>query len=514
MRIAQHIFRKDIRRLWWESTVTLAILAALTWADRWRNDYTPGTMEGWLNLLLPFAWAYLIALVVLEDPLVGDRQFWVTLPCRWPSIFAAKALFILALIHIPYLVSCSVILGARGFPPINYLPQLFGKQLALVVCLTLPAAALATVVRNVVQFLLAIILLGVAATLMSHGQGMLDALWIPVNYVHNAVTLVVLTAGTLTVVCLQYVRRATSLARAAGAAAVIATAMTYAWLPQPRTLELQCALDSRKTVGEPLSIHFSAGQGQPADLGRRMPATPSRVTLAIPVALSGLTDQTRVYLNQLALQVDTTEGKHYSATLATSRSEYETLPLVAFLELAGPGHARQILRMERALFDQIKDSTTTIRGTVKADSHRADAAVTVPIGGRVLAPGLGVCSSAIVQLRPGEDGLKVVCESPTDIPSGGAVTLMAANRNSWGERLGSAMTFVGYPRNTWLSPMNRRDAFFHLTAEDVSGRAGSRWLVPVSAVSGGHILVTPERTACDMITYELKGIRLSDYLVR
>ncbi len=76
MRLAVHILAKDARRFWWEITVTLGLLLALTYLDANRVGFIPGPMEGWLNLLLPAAWAYLVALVIHDEALVGDRQFW------------------------------------------------------------------------------------------------------------------------------------------------------------------------------------------------------------------------------------------------------------------------------------------------------------------------------------------------------------------------------------------------------------------------------------------------------
>jgi len=62
------------------------------------------------------------ALVIHEDPPVGNRQFWVTVPCRWPSLLAAKTLFVLAFIHLPYFVANVVNLWTRGFPPFAWIP--------------------------------------------------------------------------------------------------------------------------------------------------------------------------------------------------------------------------------------------------------------------------------------------------------------------------------------------------------------------------------------------------------
>ena len=100
MRLMLHIFRKDARRFWWEIAVTLGLLASVARMDATRVGFIPGAMEGWLNLILPAVWAYLIALVIHDEALVGNRQFWLTRPYPWPALLAAKALFVLVFIHL------------------------------------------------------------------------------------------------------------------------------------------------------------------------------------------------------------------------------------------------------------------------------------------------------------------------------------------------------------------------------------------------------------------------------
>jgi hypothetical protein len=93
-----HIFRKDVRRHWREIALSLAILAAFAWnrPAHWmplprgvRQDDFP-----FVELLVGIGWSLLIVRVVHEEPLVGDRQFWVTRPYEWKKLLAAKALFI------------------------------------------------------------------------------------------------------------------------------------------------------------------------------------------------------------------------------------------------------------------------------------------------------------------------------------------------------------------------------------------------------------------------------------
>ena len=82
MKGALVILRKDLRHFWWEIAITLMLLSILSWLDSQRYDFVPGPMEALLSIFLPIAWAYLVAVVIQEDGLVGGRQFWMVRPIR------------------------------------------------------------------------------------------------------------------------------------------------------------------------------------------------------------------------------------------------------------------------------------------------------------------------------------------------------------------------------------------------------------------------------------------------
>src|SRR5207249_1572604 len=132
------------------------------------------------------------ALVIHEDPPVGNRQFWVTVPCRWPSLLAAKTLFVVAFIHLPYFVANVVNLWTRGFPPFAWIPQLLWKQLLLFAALTMPAAAVAALASTVVQFILVALLVGVAVVFVSASR---SAPWLPVDQVRSNCVLLELASA-------------------------------------------------------------------------------------------------------------------------------------------------------------------------------------------------------------------------------------------------------------------------------------------------------------------------------
>src|SRR5258706_11965189 len=125
-----NIFRKDLRRYWRESAVSVALLLAYAWNDMegWagaRNVAAYGIgglisyqfLSGLVVVLLPVAWSFLIVRVVQGEALVGDRQFWITRPYEWKKLLAAKVLFFVLAINLPLLIVDSVLLARAGFPP-------------------------------------------------------------------------------------------------------------------------------------------------------------------------------------------------------------------------------------------------------------------------------------------------------------------------------------------------------------------------------------------------------------
>ncbi|HEY1341295.1 MAG TPA: hypothetical protein VGF59_27485, partial [Bryobacteraceae bacterium] len=163
----RHIFQKDVRRLWWAILPSLALTAMLARGDRWRSDYMPGPVEGWLNLLLPVVWAALIALAVEQEPIAGDRQFWITRPYRRGALLAEKALFAAVFVHAPYLLLEWYVVGSRGFSPVGALPHVLWKQVMLAGAVTLPALALASLFRSFTHFILVVFAIAVVSVVIS-----------------------------------------------------------------------------------------------------------------------------------------------------------------------------------------------------------------------------------------------------------------------------------------------------------------------------------------------------------
>jgi hypothetical protein len=151
MKLIIHIFLKDVRHLWREITVSLALPIAYghSLPDSWLHPGPRGysaiaggfgflNLESWariLVILVPLAWLFTVVRAIQSESLVGDRQFWITRPCDWRQLLSAKVLFILVFVNLPMLILDLFLLARTGFVPGHYLAGLFWMQLLITLIL-------------------------------------------------------------------------------------------------------------------------------------------------------------------------------------------------------------------------------------------------------------------------------------------------------------------------------------------------------------------------------------------
>src|SRR5271155_4729161 len=111
MKQAVHIFRKDAKCLWFPLSMALALQILFTVLEMLPHLGAYPRVEGQIpGSLMLLAWWCLIAALVHEEPLPGDRQFWITRPYSSKSLLMAKVLFILTFVNLPVLIADCCIL--------------------------------------------------------------------------------------------------------------------------------------------------------------------------------------------------------------------------------------------------------------------------------------------------------------------------------------------------------------------------------------------------------------------
>jgi hypothetical protein len=498
LRFVWHIFRKDTRRLWWMIALTLALLARLAHFDSWRAVATPDIEEGWLNVLLPLAWSFLIALTILEDPPVGEAPFWATVPCRWPSLLAAKGAFVVAFIHVPYFVACIFIVNARGFASADYLAALFAKQLPLL-ALTLPAVALATMVSNVTQFM--IVAIAVAAAI---GAPSIPTFSGPAatQRIREILHLSIAAVAAIPIAIAQYRRTRILTSRREGITWILIIA-AFGLSPSPKLEALQRMFSpASPAIGQP-SIHLPGSdelhkrrQGFPLTGGGSAP-----IPAAIPLTVSGFAPGYSANYRQTGMQWQTPEGQSVSV-LATLQQSPLDIP------------TWQILYIDKKIFDQIKDSPIDLEGTATAAYYRSPEPAWISVDKKITIAGLGKCSTEIVGDDPNDEMLKVGCESPNRLPVVRLRLVDPATNRDWKQTLGGSAMVQDYPTTTWLSPVDRRVTYFPFTDEEHATENNLRYQLPREIVPSVKIAIIPELPAGNgVVHYRLPGIKLSQYQV-
>jgi hypothetical protein len=488
------ILKKDIRQLRWEIAAMLALSAAVGWLDGRRLAAQPAVLEGLLNIVLTVVWGCLIGQSVQAEALVGDREFWMTRPYRWPHLLAAKALFVALFIHVPSFLTDAAILAVHGFNPFAALPQLLGKQLLLAGGLTLPAMALAAVVNNLMQFVVGVPVL-FATTAVSVAFRQSYPFGLMVHYSHystvSRLAMAFLALAAAAVVVLQYWRRQTGLARILAVTAMLAVGLLIAVFSQPQTFSVtmdefpaaNMHLAMTLAPPDPRIVHWSNGR---------------RVFTELPYNVSGLAPSNRAWMMTLSMEIAGDNGVRYQ--YQPPRADFDVgMPEVA----NGPG--RISLSMSRAAYERIGDSKVTISGTVGFEVIELGQPVRLPVGATGEAIGRMRCSTTYDEGRYDYGWLAVFCESPY---RDGLAADIRTSRSS-GNGMGQYVQRIGTngspsPLIAWLSPLQRRQQSFQVVLPDgqtLDQALGDRPIVIVPQRVAGYAIASFRAVQVDLREY-------------
>jgi hypothetical protein len=153
-----HIFRKDALHLWPETLVSIVLLAAFAWAEAqtWipAEGFNPAALgAGVLRFLIVISWLILISRLVHDEELVGDRQFWITRPYTWYGLLAAKLVYLVVFIGVPFLIMQAWMLHHAGLYPTHLVPALLKNLLYIALVFLLPLLAIAAVTATFVRYI-------------------------------------------------------------------------------------------------------------------------------------------------------------------------------------------------------------------------------------------------------------------------------------------------------------------------------------------------------------------------
>jgi hypothetical protein len=496
MNQALHILRKDTRCLWYELSIALLFQALFTFFEM-RPHQVFGIVDGFVGLggaetlvdfLLPVAWWYLIAALVHEEPLPGDRQFWVTRPYSWKSLLAAKVLFILAFVNLPVLIADGFILTAPGFSIAEDWKGMLWRQIPFTIAVLLPPLALASLTRNLGQVIVAILLVVLRIVLNSiQPQNPLQGGYSALGWIDVTESTIVLLAILSAIVLIQYGSRRTWLARAVFGAYVIFPSFS---IPLRWQLDVQARVKPPAVDRSPIRIGFDSARGRRAPLARVPGFT--RVDVALPVSVSGTPDGVDLVSGQATLTIG---GNSYfeGATLVRDKTGYWEnimLPEKVYLSM---GNRPVTIRIEPVV---TAERRTEFRAPLET--------------GTVLVPGVGICESG----RQGQQFLQVHCRSALLSP---LRTRTYADYPGWDtpvptgrpyeqphEQMTGELSDSPFPAGLSLSPVH---------AVQVFSLAGNE-LAAATNYPGTQLVFQTEHPLAHFQTeIELKPVKLDDYVV-
>lgn len=282
---AIHIFCKDTRRCWWQICVLLAMMEMLVilTPDGGSSGVATSPRSGLemalsiLHSALPAGWWFVIAYMLQAERLVGDRQFWVTRPYSWRSLFGAKLLFCAAWLVLPFFVSDCVILVRCGFPLRPLLGGLLAREALLSVWMIVPALLLAGLTRGVREFTAVALMVLFAFLLCMTSQQLLQAS----NREENILLVGAVIAGVaLALLAAQMVWRCALLTRLA-AIPLIAGFALWARIPEPEVVG-PAKITAEQVLGVGVSL---ARQSAPNSAVFSSPH--GEVRLAVPIEFHG-----------------------------------------------------------------------------------------------------------------------------------------------------------------------------------------------------------------------------------
>jgi hypothetical protein len=504
------IFRKDTRRLWPGVLLGLLLLGILSAIDNARTDYVPALEESVCSVLVPLLWCGLIVyLVHLESP-ASANPFWATRPYRWPALIGAKLLFVLLFIHVPLLLANAAVLFSHGFAPWQHVLALLSLQLTVAAALTLPALALATITRTLAQAG------GTALLLIALATGLrVIALppaypWVVLELDSFFAALTCLTLAAMALFVLQYARRRTLLARVIGMTATVTAAAVFVYLPRELTASL------RATDSNAVRLNLRPAESSEGNPPARFPF--GIRTMRVPVKLEGIQTERQITAEILSLQVSDAHGFHWEFNPRAGKSMRPN-PMQAGFWISDGRLGWLTIRMLEPTYAALKDARINLQGLAAVNEYASSTRTSVPLYGPARdARSVGHCASQLTEnaLNPyGGEMLKVLCESPEPFLRRVDVQLSSdSSSEPWRQFLGDAAGPLTYPAITWLSPLHRRQTFFHVSPRALDQPSG-RYLVPKAALENAQLTFIPWRESRRLVVpFSFSNLSVKEGLVQ
>ena len=363
MRQALHIFRKDARRFAYQ--IYALIILTLVWAwiniAQKRGDIPVNHYAGFAAAVLIMGWWYLVSLLIHEEPLTGDRQFWITRPYSRRSLATAKLLFVLAFFNLPLLLAGFASLAAAGYQPLVYLPNFLWMQLTFTAVVLFVPVAVAALTRTLAQFVLA--MLGLCL-----GLTVLNAVFAALTQGFHVFTVLVWAGGiflpllcataALMVFILQLRTRNRLVSAGAGICLAVVMLCTGTALSRQFAIAVQSRMFGHNAAASQAAV-ISAGGIQPDP---KHPA-PDGVTLAVPLRVVNIPAGETAGPELVELTFETPAGRRWSSGwISAASTEGDVFQVDPSAD--GAFTWKQLVVVDRSFWQQARSGPLALRGDV------------------------------------------------------------------------------------------------------------------------------------------------------
>jgi hypothetical protein len=353
MKQTLHIFAKDSRRLYPEILITLSLtlvyakLAPQLWGAHVASFWFPSWLPQLTIGLLPVGWWLLISRCVHAESLVGERQFWLTRPYRWPSLLAAKALFLAVYILVPYFLALCLVLWEGGFHPGAHIGGLLYEVLLAICIVVMPLLVLSTVTSNFGKVTLAVLIVLAFMGAVGWLSTRLPTSGTSGDYglVLGTTLIEIAFAG---VIVLQYARRRTALARLLVAA--IAVTIAAFGLFGPENLPMRRVYPTQaNSRALPIQLAFDS-DAPDSTKGLGTDDGSLETDVSFPLTVAGIGRTYAVRTDSAKVTITAQDGEHWTSHW---QGAYATW-------LPGEGHAAVTVKVNRAFVEHIKSNPVRV----------------------------------------------------------------------------------------------------------------------------------------------------------
>jgi hypothetical protein len=301
MNLILHIFIKDARRLWPQIAAFIVMLVWRLYNDPLLRSIFLSDEREMFSELLAFVSLYiLIAALIHQEKLIGNRQYWLSRPILRHQLLIAKILFMATFISFPLFLGQLIALCLFGFPILQVAPIVLLKAVLFTASFALPIMALASITRNLAQMTLWAI--AAFILLLIFGSYLRFPSWNELRWAPESLCLAILILGTATVLLIQYFRR-TAVGRISMAIVIIAAFFTWMMPPGSWIFPIAEAFSNYRIDKSQILLSLDQHVREPFSGNRSRAGSQKETVLRIPIRIDAVPPGIGLYASAIQFTV-------------------------------------------------------------------------------------------------------------------------------------------------------------------------------------------------------------------